>query len=402
MPLTSTPLVVLAVLGAIVALTATILVRIRGRRLRILLRSLGVLLTEALLLFSVGLYINRSEEFYPTWAALLQSSGTTATSYATAPGRLDQRLRTDAGGDLAPSVTFTWPTADWTGWQLAGAPTIVTPTGYLEHPGWRYSVVLVIDDGTGGWTAAGEATAARSVGISAGPAVMVFARTTAATTAKALTTDLPAALARDLRVTGRRWAMVASGSDAVLARQSIAAAPGRIPAIAFVGRVTRRSPSHATVNPRPSAVASGSSGAVATGRRPNRTGDGVTVVPPRLPAGIAVAVVGGTATTPRSSPPGASTSTAADRGLTAEPVHLAAGTTNGLETALAWAGLQTPPPLAASASSVTYVPIHHRPRQRGPSSSSAGSPPVPGSVAAGSAGATTPPGGSHATGQPGS
>ncbi|MET0494393.1 MAG: hypothetical protein ABW000_14815 [Actinoplanes sp.] len=399
MSLTSTPLIVLAVLGAIAALTATIVVRIRGRRLRILLRSLGVLLTEALLLLSVGLFINRSEQFYPTWAALLQSSGTTATSYATAPGRLDQRLRADAGGDLAQSVTFTWQTADWTGWQLAGAPTIVTPTEYLEHPGWRYSVVLVIDDGTGGWTPAGEATAARSVGISAGPAVMLFARTTAATTAKALTTDLPAALARDLRVTGRRWAMVASGSDAVLARQSIAAAPGRIPAIAFVGSVTRQSPSHATVNPRPSAVASGSPAAVTAGRRPNQTGDGVTVLPPRLPAGIAVAVVGGT--TPRPSSPGASTSTAADRGLTAEAVHLAAGTTNGLETALAWAGLQTPPPLAASTSSVTYVPLHLRP-QRGPSPSSAGLPPVPGSATAGSAAATTRPGGNHATGQPGS
>jgi hypothetical protein len=177
-----------------------------------------------MVLLSVGLVVNRSEQFYPTWTALLHPPSVIGTTYAVEPGHLDRSLQARGG---AP---FGWRPTGWTGWHLAGAPTVVTPAAYLSHPAWRYSVLLVLDNGSGRWTTATEAAAARA----AGATITVFARTTPATTARTLATALPAALSRDLRATERRWALVASAADARLARQTVVAAPARFPAIAVI------------------------------------------------------------------------------------------------------------------------------------------------------------------------
>jgi hypothetical protein len=395
MSLTGTPLIVLAMLATAGTLAATILVWSRGRRLRLPLRTLGVLLTEALLLLSVGLVVNRSQQFYPTWAALLQTGSTTGITYPTAPGHLDRWLREYAGGHPDQSIAFIWQPTGWTGWHLAGAPIIVTPTAYLQHPGWRYSALLVIDNGTTGWTPTAEGAAARSAGLTAGAAIMVFARTTPTTTAHTLVAALPKALARDLRVTGRRWALVASPSDAGLGRQTAAAAPARYPAIALVHGTTPQNPPNANQH----TPASNTPAATAAGQHPSRRPGTATPVPPPLPAGIAIAVVGATVA---AHPVALDKLTqAAARELAVQPVYLAAGATNALRTALAWACQQTPPPLAASTPAVTYVPIHRRPKHHSPHPSPTGLAPAPGSGAADSPPATIHPGGSHVPGQPG-
>lgn len=127
MSLTGIPLIAGTALVTAAALAATVLGWDRWRP-RFLLRSLGVLLTEALLVLSAGLVVNRSQEFYPTWAALLQSSAATATTYAVRAGGLDGSLH-DNDGDAFP-----WQPTGLTGWRLAGAPMVVTPAGYLTHP----------------------------------------------------------------------------------------------------------------------------------------------------------------------------------------------------------------------------------------------------------------------------
>ena len=212
--LTGIPLIALAILGTAATLAATVLTWVRWRRWRVPRRTAGVLLTEALLLLSVGLVVNRSEQFYPSWSALVQTASAGGTSYAVAPGHLDGSLRADGG---AP---FTWQPTGWTRWRLAAAPSVVVPAGYLRHTNWRYSAVLVLDGGT--------------PAPSALAAITVFVRTTKATTARTLATDLPAALSHDLRATGHRWALVAPAADARLARLTVVAAPARFPAVAFV------------------------------------------------------------------------------------------------------------------------------------------------------------------------
>jgi hypothetical protein len=396
MSLTGMPLIALAFVGAAAVLVATILLWRRGRRLRLLARPLGVLLTEALLLVGVGLVVNRSEQFYPSWAALLQTtSSSTGTTFAPRPGDLDRWLKTRIGANLDQSVAFTWHPSGWTGWRLAEAPTIVTPTGYLQHPDWRYSALLVIDDGAAGWTPVTEVAAALRAGIGGGPAVIILARTTSSTSVNTLANVLPTALTHDLRVTGRRWALVASASDGGLAQQAAVATPGRYPAVALVLDAATPRPASAKPTTRASAAA-GSPRRVPANRPNSPASRPSSVVAARLPAGIAEAVVGDAGTAHPAAPGSSTTIPAADRDLAAPPVYLAAAAPNKLETALVWACQQTPPPLAASTPPVKYVPIHHRPRHGGPSPSPtrlpAVSAPLPAVIRSG---------GSHVAGQPG-
>ncbi|MFC4066187.1 hypothetical protein [Actinoplanes subglobosus] len=211
MSLTGIPLIVAAGFGVIAAAALTV----RAWR-RPVVRPLGILITEALLLAGIGLVVNRVELFYPSWADLLQQSDDPAVTAAVQPGALDEWLRTRPAGD-----PFTWHPPGWTDWHLAAAPTVVVPPDYPDHPDRRYSVVVVIGDAGAGPPAGAEQT------------VVVVARTTVATTAAALTEDLPARLSHDLRVTGRRWALVSPASGMALADQA-AAVPGRYSAIAMI------------------------------------------------------------------------------------------------------------------------------------------------------------------------
>src|SRR3954470_8722235 len=111
MSLTGVPLFVCAFLATAAALAGTILAWNRWRRLRFLLRPFGVLLTEALLVVSVGLVVNRSEEFYPTWASLGQSTKATGTTYVVQAGGLDAWLRGQSTDVSDQGSAFPWQPA---------------------------------------------------------------------------------------------------------------------------------------------------------------------------------------------------------------------------------------------------------------------------------------------------
>ncbi|HWS37377.1 MAG TPA: hypothetical protein VN408_32195 [Actinoplanes sp.] len=221
MSLTGLPLLFVVALGTVAVAAGTVLAWRRRLRPRLLVRPLGILLTEALLVTTIGLLVNRSELFYPTWADLFPPPAATA-AVTVRVAALDGWLGTRDSG------TFTWRPDGWAGWHLAAAPTVVVPAGYLGDPHRRFSVVVVLGAGGTGTAAGADET------------VVVYARTTAATPAAVLTEDLPAALSRDLRVSGRRWALVSPTAASALAGQA-AAAPGRYPAIALVrdGPITR-------------------------------------------------------------------------------------------------------------------------------------------------------------------
>ncbi|GAA0569699.1 hypothetical protein GCM10010172_62630 [Paractinoplanes ferrugineus] len=355
MSLTGRPLIVLAVLGTVAVLAATVVTWRWGRRRRYVLRPAGVLLTEAMLLLTVGLIVNRAEQFYPTWATLRQDARTSGTTFAVAPGELDRELRERAGADPGRSIAVTWQPAGWSDWHLARAPMVVTPAGYLQHPGWRYPALLVLDDGTTGWTPAGETVAARAA-TAAGPAVVVFARTTATTTASTLATALPTALGHDLRVTGGRWALVAPASAAGLAGPTATAVPGRFPAVVLTTVPAPRSAPKANV---------------AVIHRPAAPGT-------PLPVGITVAVVKVSGAHP-AEPAGYTPSAGST-------VALSSTAADELGTALDWADRQTPPPLNLSAPPARYLPPRH-PKNKHSAQ------PSPSAAA-------IRPGGNHAAGQP--
>jgi hypothetical protein len=362
---------VLAALLTAAALAATVL--FWRRRWVFVIRPMGVLLTEVLLTLTVGLVVNRSQLFYPSWAALFASADPESTSYHTSAGRLDAWLAAQPGAGAAQS--FPWRPAGWTGWHLAGPPTVTVPAGYLAHTSWRYSAVVAI--GARPW----------AVPDPAGPTVLVSLTTTAATAVPTLALAVPGLLGRDLRVSGHRWALVASAADAALARKVAEAGRGRFPVLALVG----------VVRPAPA-------GPAATAAHPqHRVGvskatgydNSCPVVHTRVPPPAAKTKA---APRPAATHPvhGVGTSTAGGYDNSAPAVHNTATGSRctppgqlptGIQTAyypapaiknaLTWAAAQTPPPLAASAPEPTYLPPQPRPRTR-----------------------RTPTGGNHGSGQP--
>jgi hypothetical protein len=311
------------------ALAATILV---WRRWGPLIRPVGVLLTELLLTLTVGLVVNRSQQFYPSWAALLAGSDPDRAGFHTSAGRLDAWLAARPGAGQIQS--FPWRPAGWTAWRLAAAPTVTVPAGYLADPGRRYSAVLLV--GTRPWPAPALT----------GPTVLVNVTTTARTAAAALAVALPGELGRDLRVTGHRWALVTSAADDSLARRVAVLARGVFPSVAFVGTPA---PAHTrATSPRPAGIRTAYfTFPPKTGHLAARTSRATTKTS-RATARTSPATTKTSPATTKTSPATARTSPAATKS--------GAAATGPLEEALAWAADQTPPPLAASAPEPTYLP----------------------------------------------
>ncbi|HEU4347678.1 MAG TPA: hypothetical protein VFR35_07805 [Actinoplanes sp.] len=320
--LTGTPLIVLTCLGTVVSLLVTLVWWQRGGRLPLLRRLCGVLLTEALLMATVGLAVNRAQLFYPTWADLTAAGRTHATTYPVAAGHLDRWLAAQPADRTGADSIFTWHPTGWTDWRLASPPTVVTPPGYLGHPGWRYSVVVVADDRGTSWSPATEESAARSAEHAAGPVVLVFLTTSPATPAATLASRLPDALSGALRVTAHRWAVVASPTTAAVAERAVLLAPGRYPIMAVAEPATAP-PAITRISP--------------AGPAAHRQVPGGRV--PSLPAGVTTAVAGWA--------PGV---------VAGQAERLTATGADVLGAALVWACLQTPPPLAPSAPTATRLP----------------------------------------------
>jgi hypothetical protein len=375
MSLTGVPLILLAAAVTAGTLAVTVLLWRRWGRWRYVVRPAGVLLAEALLTATVGLAVNRSQQFYPTWAALFASSDPGGPSYHTAAGRLDTWL---AGRpDPEQAQAFPWQPPGWRRWRLAGPPTVTVPAGYLQHPGWQYSAVLVVADAAHAW----------AVPAMSGPTVLVSVTTTADTRPAALGVTVPGELGRDLRVTGHRWALITSAGDNALARRVVTVARGRYPAVAFVGTAAPGAHTLAVRTQAPAAARSS---------RPSTTRPSVKLTQPKPKPKPKPGPGPGPKPGPGPGPKPGSGSKPGPSAGASHPVHgvgasRAAGYDNssplvhrppaagtlpaGVETAyfpaagnppalagplraaLSWAAAQTPPPLAASAPEPTYIPI---------------------------------------------
>lgn len=348
MPLTSVPLMVLAFLVTASVVAGTAWVWGRSWRLRFLPRTVGLLLIEASLLISVGLVVNREEGFYPTWDSLVASDSgdAAAPAYHTVAGSLDQQLAALPGARGGNPQALPWQPKGWSRWRLAAAPTLVVPAGYLQHPQWHYSVILVLADAAPGWPAAGQDPAVLRLAADASQDVVVFMTTTPGTTVQTLTTEVPDRLSRDLRVTGHRWAVVTSSADAPLARQTVIAAPAQYPAVATVSNTSKAvAPTRRAAAPAAKKLSSARTRTAAVARG--------------MPAGVvlrqAAAVVGGGSVGELSVPAGIATFISRSNTVV-----------TALAAAVGWAATQTPPPLAASSPPIRYLPV---PRPH-PSSSS--------------------------------
>jgi lysyl-tRNA synthetase class 2 len=186
----------------------------RFGRGRVVVRTVGVLLTEVTVVLAVGLVVNRSEHFYPSWAAL---SGDTGTDSAPAPARGGELDATLAGRSSLP-----WHPRDLHRWGLATAPTVTVLPDYLAPGSAQYPVLVTL-----GRAGTFPAPVPGVVTVALAPT-----RTTTAQALRTLVTDLD----RDFRVTARGWAVVAGADEAALAGQLARALPAQFQALAVVER----------------------------------------------------------------------------------------------------------------------------------------------------------------------
>jgi hypothetical protein len=238
MSLVGVPLLVLAAALAVGAVAATVWGWRRGGRWRLLTRPLGVLLSQALILISAGLVVNRSEEFYPSWAALAGQQEAEVVAPAVPDGRLDDALRARAVPGRA--VTVPWRPDGVAAWHLAGPATVVVPPDYLSRSTAAFPVVVSLVSGPPGSTSLTPATG--SPAWPAGSPVLLNAPASDRTAATDIAGALPGRLAADLRTTGHGWVLVAAWHQAGLAARAVASAPGRFTAVALIAAAPPVSP----------------------------------------------------------------------------------------------------------------------------------------------------------------
>jgi lysyl-tRNA synthetase class 2 len=264
--LTGVPLIVVAVLVTTLTIAATWWLWSRYGRWRLVSRVVGILLAETLSVFTIGLVVNRVEQFYPSWQVLTGNTGTAVVAAARRAGRIDALVHGHGAAALP------WRPASVSAWRLVATPVVVVPAGYLARRSVTFPVVLSLVDA--GPDRAAAIRAAKRVAT-----VSVVVAPSAGTTAAALAT-LPANLDEDVRATTHGWAIVATARQAVLAVRLIRSAPSRFGALVLVeGSATARPPQD-----RP-----GGEVAVAVVRPAPRHG----VKAPALPPGTAALTSGG-------------------------------------------------------------------------------------------------------------
>jgi hypothetical protein len=235
--LTSLSLLLTMCCVTIAALVALVLCWRRLRRWWMPARVAGILVCELLLIFSAGLWLNRADDFYPSWSALL-GGGPGRNVPPTAPtARLATSLPANAQqqGDHE-GLSFAWRPPDLAAWRLGAVPIVYLPPAYFHSPTLSLPVIVALAPaGTGAAQGAWDDPAilplARASGV---PAVVLFLRTGAHLRLDKLAVALPARLAADLRVTPHRWALVGIGAAAASALSLYGIGPVQFGPLALV------------------------------------------------------------------------------------------------------------------------------------------------------------------------
>ncbi|WP_026212715.1 hypothetical protein [Longispora albida] len=237
MSLTATSTLVAAfVLTAAVIVSTSLLWRRWPRRGRLVLRTLSLLLSQAMVLVSAGLVFNTSEQLYPTLETLIsppKKKQQPVVAEGVSSGGLDEWLKARSQQGSRAGLAFPWQPAGGGNWPLAEHPVVSLPPQYFSQVSSRFPVIVVVA-APGVTPAAGGWADARVTGRQADPAIVVFVRSKAADQAsvRLLGTELPVELTRDLRALTDRWSVVGVGKHAAGGLELVTRHPERYRAAA--------------------------------------------------------------------------------------------------------------------------------------------------------------------------
>ena len=221
MSLTGLPLLVSGILASVGAFALTIWSWGRGGRWRAVTRTAGVLVCEALVLFTAGLVVNRSlGDLFPSWSALLNQdrAAPPPTVVADPATKLDVWLHARAVEGTHNGLVFEWHPSGAAAWHLPAPPVVYVPPRYFTATTARFPVVLVLapakaGPAQGAWDPHKINLLVPRSDDGLTPAVIVFLRTERPDVT-ALTRTLPKILDGDLRTAARGWGVIGIGTDA--------------------------------------------------------------------------------------------------------------------------------------------------------------------------------------------
>src|SRR5262245_8979913 len=144
MSLIGLPLLLLSASVFVVWLAALVIWWSRLRRWWRLARVGGLVICQILLVFVVGLVVNRTEDFYPSWAALL---GSDPPKVVTAPAPvipLASWLQQQAVRGARAGLSFPWQAGQDKQWYLRAPTTVLLPEAYFRPTAPVLPVVVVV------------------------------------------------------------------------------------------------------------------------------------------------------------------------------------------------------------------------------------------------------------------
>ena len=204
----SARLLLLAAVSTLVAIAGLAVAWSRMRGWWRVARVGGVIMCQLLIVFTVGVAVNRTEDFYPSWAALRGANPPRITATTAPTARLATWLRTQQARGLRSGLQFAWRSADDAAWGL-GAPTVVyLPRAYFQTQDVDLPVVMILV----GSTVDAKARTDLAAATASGQAVVVVMQPGPHGPDLAAIQQVPALLADDVRVERGGWAMVGTAA----------------------------------------------------------------------------------------------------------------------------------------------------------------------------------------------
>jgi hypothetical protein len=173
-----------------------------------LARIPAVIVCQLLLVFTIGIAVNRTEDFYPSWAALRGATPPKITTSTRPTARLAAWLRAQQAHGLKAGVQFAWHAADDVAWGLRAPTVVYLPKAYFQTQDVDLPVVLLLT----ATPLAAPARAQLATAVAPGSAVVVVMAPDPHGASQRAMEAVPALLAEDVRVERGGWGIVATGA----------------------------------------------------------------------------------------------------------------------------------------------------------------------------------------------
>jgi hypothetical protein len=233
MSLVGLPLQLLAVTGVVVAGAALAVLWPRLRGWWRLGRIGGIIVCQLLLIFAVGLAVNRTEDFYPSWSALLGDNPPTIVTQPPPALSLSKWLHGQQAHGERSGLSFQWRADEDRGWYLRAPTTVFLPRTYFLDPAAAMPVVVVLVGPEHTADALSWAPARMAALAPKAPAAIVLVQPGAAGPSAGFRRQFATQLASDLRVSPGGWGVVGVGTGASAALGLFRDDPGHFGALAL-------------------------------------------------------------------------------------------------------------------------------------------------------------------------